>query len=125
MKDFRKMRIAVILAICFSAMELIGYQIAMMYGTTVHTSAFFQRIGVLGPIQCAILFFGGMLLWTVVIWWLFGVLDKHTERNTAENCAGKINLCKKRIEEMLQKKNDLDRYGDCALSHMVCVTLRC
>ena len=104
MKDFRKIRIIAILAFCFTAMELTGYQIAMIYGTTVHTSAFFQKIGVLEPIECVILFLIGVLIWTAIIWWLFGILDKRTGKSTEENCSGKYYLWKERIAKELQKK---------------------
>lgn len=104
MKITRRIKIAFVLAICFTIMEITGYQIAMMYGTTVHTSAFFQKIGVLGPLQCVILLLVGVSVWTAIIWWIFGLLDKRTGKSTEENCSGKYYQWKERIAKELQKK---------------------
>lgn len=48
MKAERRTRIIVlILAVLFTAMQLVGWQISMRYGTSVHVNEFFQNIGVL------------------------------------------------------------------------------
>ena len=75
-QERRKLAILAGLAVLFTAMQVTGYQISMYYHTTVHRSAFFQRIGMLSVGQCAAAFILGLAFWGGVLSLLFLLLDK-------------------------------------------------
>ncbi len=62
----RKICLTCMLSLCLTLMQVAGWQISMKYGTSVHSSAFFQGIGVLEAWQC--------VLWGIGEFVLFGIL---------------------------------------------------
>lgn len=54
-RNKRKLVITSLLALVFTAMQVVGYQISMIYGTSVHQSDFFQNINVLSIGQALLL----------------------------------------------------------------------
>lgn len=61
----RKIGLAALLSLTLTLMQVLGWQISMKYGTSVHGSAFLQGIGVLETWQC--------VLWGIVECCLFGL----------------------------------------------------
>ncbi len=72
-----------ILSLLFTLMQVIGYQISMLYGTSVHQSDFFQSIGMLTLPQCLILGLVEFLIWFVLLALLFRFLDKLWDKSSA------------------------------------------
>lgn len=88
----RKIIIISVLAFLFTTLQIAGYQISMYYQTTVHKSAFFQRLGVLSNIQCIIAFFCVFAILFIVLNLLFSLLEKMksasiTKKDTKKNSA--------------------------------------
>lgn len=79
------------LAVLFTVMQVAGYRIAMYYHTTVHRSAFFQKVGMLSVLQCAIVFVVSFIFWFVVVGLSFLVLDT-AKRHTTKYCFGKKDI---------------------------------
>lgn len=79
--DRRKMVTAVIVAILFTAMQITGYQISMYYGTTVHRSPFFQKLGVLSSEQCLLAACIAFPFWSIVLYGLYSMLDRVKARD--------------------------------------------
>ncbi len=71
----RKTILQIVLAFIFTTFQVAGYQISMTYNTTVHRSAFFQRIGRLSAGQALILFAMEFFICFGAIRFLFKVLD--------------------------------------------------
>ncbi len=69
------------LSLSFTLMQIIGYQLSMLYSTTVHRSALFQNIGVLSLPQCLILGIMEFALWFIILTFLFRLLDKLSEHS--------------------------------------------
>lgn len=82
-KDKRKCIIVGILAFILTLMQVLGWQISMDYGSSVHQSAFFQNIGVLTVPQC--------ILWGIIEWVVFFVLLSAAFA-VADRCGKKIAL---------------------------------
>lgn len=72
----RKVIVTGVLAFLFTVMQVLGYQISMQYGTTVHQSDFLQNIGVLSPAQCIVLAVVEFAVWHIFLLLLFTVLEK-------------------------------------------------
>lgn len=68
MKTEKRRRVIVLILAClFTLMQLIGWQISMRYGTSVHRNAFFQNIGMLSGIQLVFAAFFEAAFWYAVI----------------------------------------------------------
>lgn len=65
-----------ILALLFAILQVTGYQISMHYQTTVHRSAFFQKIGVLSAVQCVPAFLLVFVVFFLLLYLLFSLLEK-------------------------------------------------
>lgn len=65
-----------ILAALFAILQVTGYQISMYYHTTVHRSAFFQKIGMLSAAQCVPAFLLVFMVLFVMLLLLFTLLEK-------------------------------------------------
>lgn len=71
----RKAAVSLALAAAFAAMQVTGYQISMHYGTTVHQSELFQKIGVLTKTQCVAAVIITFAFWSGAIYLLLCFLD--------------------------------------------------
>ncbi len=72
----RQKWIAGLLAFTLTVLQLCGWQFSMKYNSSIHHSAFFQKIGMLSTLQCVVV---GMVEWSllgVLIYWGFGRLDR-------------------------------------------------
>lgn len=77
MKTEKRTRtIIVILAVLFTLMQLVGWQISMRYGTSVHTHEFFQNIGELSGLQFVFAMFLEVAVWYAVLDFAFYFLGK-------------------------------------------------
>lgn len=72
----RKVVVIVTLSFLFTVMQITGYQISMVYGTSVHQSAFFQKIGVLSNAQCILFAAIEFLLMNLILYFLFTLLER-------------------------------------------------
>ena len=75
----RKVIIASILALLLAAMQIVGWQISMDYGSSVHQSKFFQDIGMLEGWQCLL---AGSIEWvilSILIYLLFSRLEQRSK----------------------------------------------
>lgn len=79
----RKNVIAAVLAALLATLEVSGYQISMNYQTTVHQSAFFQKMGILSVTQCIAVYFLTTVVIFVTVRLLFSILEK-AEKTSAE-----------------------------------------
>lgn len=84
----KKLYLLPLFSLLFTFMQIAGWQLSMKYHTSVHTSALFQRIGVLTIPQC---FFVGIIefiFWIFILYTLLRFTEKHShgteqsERNT-------------------------------------------
>ena len=81
MKKFEKRKVTVtcILSLLLTTMHVVGWQISMDYGSSVHQSEFFQNIEILETWQCL---FWGIIEWTVLsvfFYFLFSKLEKNAK----------------------------------------------
>lgn len=78
MEKSKKQKISAvsILAALFAILQVTGYQISMRYQTTVHRSAFFQKIGVLSAVQCVAAFLFVFMVLFVMLCLLFILFEK-------------------------------------------------
>lgn len=72
----RKTIFAALLSCLFTMMQIIGYQISMLYGTSVHQSEFFQKIGMLSDVQCILVAVVEFPLWCFILYFIFSALEK-------------------------------------------------
>lgn len=75
-KEKRTRIIVLILAVLFTFMQLVGWQISMRYGSSVHRSDFFQKIGMLSGLQLIFAAIFEAAFWYVVIDFSFYFLGK-------------------------------------------------
>lgn len=74
-KNKRKLVVTSLLALVFTVMQVVGYQISMIYGTSVHQSDFFQNINILSMGQALLLGIVEFPLWCLVLYVLFSKLE--------------------------------------------------
>lgn len=74
-QKYRKSLISVLLALLLTVMQISGWQFSMKYGTSVHHSEFFEKIGMLKPYQCVILGIAEWIVLSIFIYWGFGRLS--------------------------------------------------
>lgn len=72
----QKITVVSILAALFAILQVTGYQISMYYHTTVHRSAFFQKIGMLSAARCVPVFLFVFMVLFVMLLLLFTLLEK-------------------------------------------------
>lgn len=75
-RNKRKYIIAGILSLFLTFMQIRGWQTAMKYGTSVHVSAFAQRIGILKSWQCLVVGVLEFTVWFVCIYFFFSFCEK-------------------------------------------------
>lgn len=83
----RKKVLTCILALLLTFMHIAGWQISMDYGSSVHTSAFFQKIGVLKNWQCLLIGAFEWCILSVLFYRLFTWLEKRETQITEEKTA--------------------------------------
>lgn len=81
----RRAVVTVILALLITFMQVAGWQISMDYGSSVHRSAFFQRIGVLEVWQCILWGLTEWLLLSTLFYLLFGWLENRSVKEGGEH----------------------------------------
>lgn len=72
----RKIGIAALLSLTLTLMQVSGWQISMKYGTSVHSLAFLQGIGVLEVWQCVLLGIAEFCLFGIVFYTGFSWLER-------------------------------------------------
>ncbi len=82
--DGRKLAVSAILSLLITFMQVAGWQISMDYGSSVHRSAFFQRIGVLEVWQCILWGLTEWLLLSALFYLLFGWLGNRRMKKAGE-----------------------------------------
>lgn len=87
----RKAVVTVLLSLLFSLMQVTGYQISMHFGTSVHQSDFFQKIGVLSVPQCILATIMAFPVWCAIIYFAFSWLEK--SKDCKWEGSRKMNLC--------------------------------
>ncbi len=75
----RRICLVCLLSLMLTLMQLIGWQISMKYGTSLHQSAFFQGIGVLEIWQCVLLGIVEFGLFGLLLYAGFSYLEKRSE----------------------------------------------
>lgn len=78
-RNKRKIVIVSLLALMFTVMQVTGYQISMIYGTSVHQSDFFQNINVLSEGQAVLLGIVEFPLWCLILYVLFSRLENQKD----------------------------------------------
>ncbi len=72
----RKKWIAALLSLILTILQIGGWQLSMKYGTSIHHSDFFQRIGMLNLYQCAGLGIVEFILLGLLLYRVFDTLEK-------------------------------------------------
>lgn len=72
----RKVFLVAVLALLLTFMQIAGWQRSMKYGTSMHTFAWFQKIGMLKSWQCVCVGWIEWLFYSVLLWFLFSFLEK-------------------------------------------------
>lgn len=75
----RKLFITFLLALSFTVMQIAGYQISMIYGTSVHQADIFQKINVLTAGQAILVGLVELPVWCIILYVLFSLLENRKD----------------------------------------------
>ncbi len=93
-----------ILSLILSFLEVAGWQLSMDYGSSVHTSALFQKIGVLNAWQCVLFGVLSFVVFFLVFAFLFRWLEKHSLVENEEKMKQEESHVKARREILSPRK---------------------
>lgn len=71
-----------VLALALTFMQISGWQRSMKYKTSMHTSAWFQKIGMMEGWQCILVGLIEWVFYSVLFWFLFSFLEKRRTDST-------------------------------------------
>ena len=74
--DIGKARLVGGLAFLLTLMQVNGWQRSMKYGTSMHTSSFFQKIGMLESWQCVLVGIVEWVIYCILLYCFFSFLDR-------------------------------------------------